>query len=220
MTAVCQSRRPNAPITNGRRAAPSTGSTKPRPSKTRSDSAAPALSAASVIGEDAGVLPSEAAGGSAQCGVPRHGKRRARRVDHRERAGRCERGGSGEDCDHVHARHRAERAARLGVDRAEHRDEEVGTPMGAEVGGDDLEVVAVVGPDGREAVDHVVGCRRRYRALATLVITSARRRSRTTGRPPMRWPRPRPRTTRRRADGRTSSNTAAAIASELRRGGS
>ena len=56
----------------------------------------------------------------------------------------------------MHTRQRAERAAGVGVDRAEHHDEEVGTPMGAEVGGDDLEVVAVVGPDGREPVDHVV----------------------------------------------------------------
>ena len=51
---------------------------------------------------------------------------------------------------------RAERAQRVGIDPAEHRDHEVDAPVRAEVRGDDLELVAVVGADGGEHVDHVV----------------------------------------------------------------
>ena len=90
--------RPNAPITWGSSAAPTTGSTKRLPSKTRpSDSAAPRSSAASASGarSTGACVPSEAAGGAAQRGVPRGRERGVRRVDHDHRRGRRERGRAG-----------------------------------------------------------------------------------------------------------------------------
>ena len=75
---------------------------------------------------------------------------------------------------HVDAGERTERANDIGPDASEHRDHEVGSPVGGEVLEHDGEPVGGVRPDGRETVDHVV----------TRIATGAEELARARSRPP------------------------------------